>query len=99
MTADTEPRMAYKAILHLDPLNATFTAKQIQLDDNCTIQIGRKLNAKTIPDVSNAFFDAKVIYTFIQVLYKVIQVLFKFIQVLLSLIKGPVSITCSVNIY
>ena len=48
--------------LHLAPLNDTFVPKQIFLSPpGSRVKIGRQTNAKTIPNVTNGYFDSKVL--------------------------------------
>lgn len=56
---------AYPA-LHLTPLNGTFVPKQISLDHTTgsgggRVKIGRQINAKTVPNATNGYFDSKVL--------------------------------------
>jgi hypothetical protein len=57
---------AYPA-LHLTPLNGTFVPKQISLDHTTSgggggrVKIGRQINAKTVPNATNGYFDSKVL--------------------------------------
>ncbi|GAA5877832.1 hypothetical protein JCM3774_000190 [Rhodotorula dairenensis] len=53
---------AYPA-LHLTPLNGTFVPKQISLDHAAAgrVKIGRQINAKTVPNATNGYFDSKVL--------------------------------------
>ncbi len=52
---------AQEATLYLSSLNDTFAAKAIQFVTGAVVRIGRKVNAKTLPEADNAFFDAKVL--------------------------------------
>ncbi|KWU44368.1 hypothetical protein RHOSPDRAFT_3221, partial [Rhodotorula sp. JG-1b] len=57
------PPPAYPA-LHLTPLNGTFVPKQISLDHTTSggrVKIGRQINAKTVPNATNGYFDSKVL--------------------------------------
>ena len=47
--------------LYLYPLNGSFVAKYIGLQDNQHIEIGRQVDAKTIVNRFNGYFDANVL--------------------------------------
>ena len=60
--APTHSNLIHEATLYLAPLNESFASKSIPLfEGDKPTKIGRKVNSTSIPDATNAYFDAKVL--------------------------------------